>query len=303
MDIEKLLPIYLKQLEKSNNFSLHTLRAYKSDLMQTFHGCPIILGDQELLLFTINRLSLKTKKSLTTKARNISAIKSFFTWLFEQGFIALNLSKKLYHPKLVEKIPLHLTLDEILTLFKSLIQNYETNKENLKKKKSQRDLRLFSLLYGGGLRVSEACTLRWSDFLNQTTLRVTGKGNKERIIVLPQIIAQFFLYDTSHTTFIFGDHPLNTRTAYDIVYKWGLKTALKYPIHPHALRHTFATHLLTSGANLRTLQELLGHQSLSSTQRYTHLSIDHLAQTLENHHPLSRQTTNHIKNNHIKKRT
>ena len=86
--------------------------------------------------------------------------------------------------------------------------------------------------------------------------------------------------------YIFGSQPLNPRTAYNIVKEWGQKAGLNKPLHPHALRHSFATHLLSDGSDLRSLQKLLGHSSLSSTEQYTHLSLSQLANTLEGHHPL-----------------
>ena len=156
---------------------------------------------------------------------------------------------------------------------------------------------LFLLLYGTGLRVSEACALKWAQIdLKSRTLRVRGKGSKERIVAFPKSLVPLFQkaqkihkVESKASSTIWGDKELSTRKAYDWIRNRGAKAGLMRPIHPHALRHSFATHLLVSGANLRTLQELLGHESLQATEKYTHLGIDQLARTLEKHHPLSKK--------------
>jgi integrase/recombinase XerC/integrase/recombinase XerD len=157
-----------------------------------------------------------------------------------------------------------------------------------------RDKALFLVLYGAGLRVSEACHLKWTDVkFSSRSLRVMGKGSKERLVILPSLAMEILqkLRKISANNFVFvfsgGTEALNSRVAYEWVRARGAKAQLMKPLHPHALRHSFATHLLTSGANLRTLQELLGHESLQATEKYTHLGVDHLARTLETHHPLN----------------
>ncbi len=129
--------------------------------------------------------------------------------------------------------------------------------------------------------------------LRRKTLRVKGKGSKERVIALPSlsvdVLARWKKKKVLSMSLFFGEEPLNTRTAYDMVRKSGVRAGLLKPLHPHALRHSFATHLLSSGANLRTLQELLGHESLQATEKYTHLGIDHLARTMEKMHPLGKK--------------
>jgi integrase/recombinase XerC/integrase/recombinase XerD len=152
---------------------------------------------------------------------------------------------------------------------------------------------LFVIIYGSGLRVSEACALEWRNIdLHKRVLRVAGKGGKERLVPLTAFAAQLLqTRSTPAGSSLWGPQGLSARVAYNWIRERGAKAGLLRPIHPHALRHSFATHLLTSGANLRTLQELLGHESLQATQKYTHLGIDHLARTLESHHPLGDKTT------------
>lgn len=172
----------------------------------------------------------------------------------------------------------------------TLLASLKNEIENGDRERAERALLLILLLYGGGLRVSEACRLEWTHVANEgRVLRVRGKGAKERIIALPPIAARRLLQARGgcEGPYVFGFEPLSTRKAYEIVRQAGARAGLLKPLHPHALRHSYATHLLASGANLRTLQELLGHQTLQATERYTHLSIDQLARTLENYHPLS----------------
>ncbi|MEQ1724112.1 MAG: tyrosine-type recombinase/integrase, partial [Pseudobdellovibrio sp.] len=150
---------------------------------------------------------------------------------------------------------------------------------------------LFLLLYGGGLRISEACNLKWSDInFKEKRILILGKGNKERYAVLPSFcmdhLNAMFKKRESKNTYVFGDNPLNTRTGYEYIRTIGASAGLMKPLHPHSLRHSYATHLLTSGTNLRTLQTLLGHESLQATEKYTHLSVDHLARLIEQTHPL-----------------
>jgi integrase/recombinase XerC/integrase/recombinase XerD len=148
---------------------------------------------------------------------------------------------------------------------------------------------LLLLLYGGGLRVSEACGLRWKDLITSArSIRVEGKGGRERMVALPELCwKELQGLERSATYVLGGDQALSTRQAYQWVREAGESADLLKPLHPHALRHSYATHLLSSGADLRVLQELLGHRSLAATQKYTHMSLDHLARVMENHHPLS----------------
>ena len=152
---------------------------------------------------------------------------------------------------------------------------------------ARESLVLFVLLYGGGLRVSEACGVAWADVdFERRTIRVRGKGGKERIAPLPMLAIESLRMLPRAGRFLFGETPMSPRDAYERVRAAGAAAGLAQPLNPHALRHSFATHLLQSGANLRTLQELLGHSSLAATERYLHLSVDELARALERRHPL-----------------
>ncbi|HVK61296.1 MAG TPA: tyrosine-type recombinase/integrase [Bdellovibrionales bacterium] len=211
-----------------------------------------------------------------SRNRKVATLKSFLGWLHQEGHIERDLSLQLHGPKVPKRLPHHLSVDEALALLKSVRAQ----------KNAANDYALILLLYGGGLRVSEACALEWKqvDF-DRRIIRVLGKGSKERIVaVAPQVLEALKALPREFR-FVFGRQKLDPRKAYEIVRSQGAKAGLLKPLHPHALRHSFATHLLSSGANLRTLQELLGHANLQATQRYTHLSIDQLARTMEEFHP------------------
>jgi integrase/recombinase XerC/integrase/recombinase XerD len=218
----------------------------------------------------------------STRNRKAAVLKSFFGWLALEKHINEELSLQIPTIKVASKIPHFISVDEALALLQQLKSECDLGTT------SWADLTLFLLLYGGGLRISEACRLRTSEVIpSSRQIRVHGKGGKERFAVLPELFWRALKKHNTSNEFLFGLQPLNTRTAYEIIRKLGQRTGLLKPLHPHALRHSFATHLLTSGSDLRVLQELLGHASLTATQKYTHLSLDHLARSLENHHPLS----------------
>jgi integrase/recombinase XerC len=165
-----------------------------------------------------------------------------------------------------------------------------------------RDRAVVELLYGAGLRVSEVASLRWADVdLPRARARVTGKGNKERMVPLgpPCILALEALRDEARTQQDDGDAPtapifrgargapLGVRAIQRMVHERGALAAGRADVHPHALRHSCATHMLDGGADLRSIQELLGHASLRTTQRYTHVSVEHLLKVYDRAHPLA----------------
>jgi integrase/recombinase XerC/integrase/recombinase XerD len=259
-----------------------TIKSYRLDLSQAF-GREIItqsLDEEALLNHSRKALSAWGGLSLASRNRKAATLKSFFSWAFEESLTERDLSIQITCPKVPKKIPHFISVDEAVVVLKNLTAEKSLLKDRV----------LFLLLYGGGLRVSEACNLKWSDIaFPQRQLRVIGKGAKERVVVLPPLVfeaLQVWHKELGDETFVFGMEALNQRTAYEMVRQSGIRAGLLLPLHPHALRHSFATHLLSSGANLRTLQELLGHESLQATEKYTHLGIDQLARTMERVHPL-----------------
>lgn len=266
-----------------------TIKHYTLDLNQAFkydnksHNIRTFWTEEELLQTAREAFNGWAHLSLASRNRKAATLKSFFSWAFAEGLIERDLSLQITCPRVPRKIPHFISVDEAL----AVLNSFNTNEIPLREKV------LFLLLYGGGLRVSEACNLKWSQVqISQRALRVLGKGGKERIIILPSLTVEILAQwqkESSFAEYVLGDGPLNPRTAYEMVRQSGRRAGLLQPLHPHALRHSFATHLLTSGANLRTLQELLGHESLSATEKYTHLGIDHLARTMEALHPLGKK--------------
>lgn len=280
---------FLKYMDFVKNSSPLTLKAYKIDLEQAFgvrqasRASDGALEEGALLALAREALNQWASLSLASRNRKSATLKSFLGWAYQENLLERDLSPLIVCPKVPRKIPHFLSVDEALAVLKS----YDEEEFDLVR---GRDQALFLVLYGGGLRVSEACQLKWTDVhFARRSLRLNGKGGKERMAILPQLGIEVLkrLRALSPDPFVFGAAVLNPRTAYEWVRTRGAKAGLMKPLHPHALRHSFATHLLTSGANLRTLQELLGHESLQATEKYTHLGIDHLARALESHHPLS----------------
>ena len=318
---------FLYSIAYIENLSEMTCRAYASDLSQAFHfertrleidtkstpqpvrsggnGGAAGLGDLSKFKLPSDVLLAHCRRAMTawsalspaSRNRKSACLKSFLNWLLEKEIIDRDLAVLVHGPKVPHRLPHHLSVDEAIALIHSLERelaraNEMSRSRNLAGEESRlehakRDLALVLLLYGGGLRVSEAAGLRWANVdLGQRVLRVFGKGSVERLVAVPPMTLLALQRLPRTGPFVFGDEPLPTRLAYQIVRSRGQAAGLLQPLHPHALRHSFATHLLSSGANLRTLQELLGHTTLQATQRYTHIGLDQLARTLEKHHPL-----------------
>ena len=218
-----------------------------------------------------------------SRKRKLSALQGFSGWLKTHYEIELDIPQFIQGASPTQ-IPHFLSIDECMSLVSYL------NQTNNTKLHSQQRI-LFYLIYGCGLRISEVCQIRWSDFSSDfKKLKIKGKGNKERFAIVPEK-TKTIINEEAQTgeTYIWGVKALPTRTAYERIRQLGLAAGLLKPLHPHALRHSYATHLLTSGSDLRVLQQLLGHQSTATTELYTHLDIDSLARSMENHHPLSKK--------------
>ncbi len=291
---------YLYSMVFMESCSAHTLRAYKIDLCQCFYfeattlapsstppDGPLTPSETELLMARSREAQRRWGAlSPATRNRKTATLKSFLGWLHRENYIERDLAALLNSPKVPSRLPKHLSVDEAVVLIR-MLQKEAAGSSGVDRNEPTRQLALIALLYGGGLRVSEACELENKniDFQNGSC-RVLGKGSKERIVALPALAVKAVGQLNSTSKYLFGHEPLSTRVAYDIVRKAGARAGLLKPLHPHALRHSYATHLLRSGANLRVLQALLGHATLQATSRYTHVGLDDLARTLEAHHPL-----------------
>jgi integrase/recombinase XerC len=279
-------------LETERNVSSHTLAAYRSDLEQMYtfvqreKGAAVSVLDVDHLLLRryLAQLSRSTKKS--SIGRKLAAIRSFFRFLLRRGTISKNPAELIATPKKEQRLPFHLDIDQTTSLMEA---------PDPEQKHSLRDRAILELLYSSGLRVSELTGLNMGEIdLSGGMVRVMGKGGKERIVpvgsrALEAIQSYLEQRDNSGTR-----EPLflntrgsriNRRSVARIVDVHVLRIAAFKRISPHTLRHTFATHLLEGGADLRAIQELLGHASLSTTQKYTHVSIDRLMEVYDKAHP------------------
>lgn len=297
---------YLKFLQLVKSASLNTSKSYATDLSQFLSpwglqvrsveddgknytvycdqkGRKVTWSEPELLSLAHTTLLSWGHLKASSRNRKVACLKSLFKWMHQEGYISSPLQDQLRAPKVPQKIPHFISMDEAMSLIKSL-------KDDLHRGVAVEDeLSLFFLIYGGGLRVSEACGLKWRDMdFERSQIKVRGKGEKERMISLPPIANNWLKKATRKGDFVFGNEALNPRKAYEWIRQRGLKAQLLKPLHPHALRHSYATHLLSGGMDLRVLQEALGHSSLVATQKYTHLGVDQLARALAAHHPLSK---------------
>lgn len=280
---------YLIYIEKNKFYSSETLRAYKSDLLPlTKMNSPLTLDQKGLN--ELNKAYFKTLKELdiNSKGRKMASYKGFIGWLSQElSFNLNNPTLGLRAPSKQKKIPAFLSFEEVQHVLEYLNSQRFLQEENQSKKRI-----LFLLIYGAGLRISEACKVEWKNYnFNERSIIIMGKGSKERVVILPKPLnleLRKFKSLFEKSIFIWGRLPLPTRTAYEWIKMIGKKSHLEKELHPHMLRHSYATHLLSSGSDLRTLQTLLGHSSLSSTEIYTHVSIDQLSKIMETHHPLGR---------------
>ncbi|MRR33310.1 tyrosine recombinase XerC [bacterium] len=287
---------FCRYLDTERNVSPHTLKAYRTDL-ELFMG--FVRADQggeadveAVTHLTVRRYLATLHRELrkTTSGRKLAAIRSFFKYLAREGKVRKNPAELVSTPKKEKKVPFHLDIDEVTTLVTA-----PGGSDLL----SLRDRAILETLYSCGLRVSELTGLDVGGVdLEQGMVRVLGKGGKERIVPLGSHAAAA-LSDYLEAR----DQPplgaplmlnarggrLTSRSVGRIVDRHILKLAAMKKVSPHTLRHTFATHLLEGGADLRAIQELLGHASLSTTQKYTHVSIDRLMEVYDKAHPKARK--------------
>ena len=234
---------------------------------------------------------LHKKNKKVTIARKLSAVRSFFRFLLKHGVILDNPLGLILTPKQKKAIPVYLPVDDVFRLLDSIKTDTLAGIRNRA---------IFETLYSSGIRVSELEGLNVFDVdFKKCLIRVVGKGNKERIVPIgKKATAAIREYrkrlqgeagvgeDDNTPLFLNKDHGrLTSRSIARILEKTARECGLLIPVSPHALRHTFATHMLDAGADLRVVQEFLGHKSLSTTQKYTHVSIDRLMEAYDKAHP------------------
>ncbi|MEM7442593.1 MAG: tyrosine recombinase XerC [Pseudomonadota bacterium] len=298
-DLSAALEGWLRWLTVERNLADHTIRAYSSDVAQFL---SFVAGHQggQVSLNVLAGLTLadfrafqasraKAGAGATTRARSLSGLRSLIGYLDQHGIVHVPGIAGLRPPKRPRTLPKTLTTDDALEMID--LAGSSDRRDWIAK----RDQALFALLYGCGLRLSEALSLRQRDLPLGKTITVTGKGDKQRMVPVLPMVADLIAHYAKACPFVLERDapvfrgarggPLNPAVAERQMRR--LRGALGLPDHatPHALRHSFATHLLAEGADLRAIQELLGHASLSTTQRYTDVDQEQLLAVYQKAHP------------------
>jgi len=301
-----ILQSFLESLSAEKGYAAHTLRAYRNDLQEFAAIIAGVGNDADERREAAARLDprkvdalairgylavLYQKNRKSTIARKLSAVRTFFRFLIRQGVIESNPAEAVLTPKQEKRIPSYLTVDDMFRLLDAVPGDtlYDL-----------RNRAIFETLYSTGVRVSELAGLNTIDIdFDGMAIKVSGKGNKERIVPIGQKATRTILRYRERLyseTGIALEHPgalflnkykgrLTARSMARCLDQLVRACGLLVPVSPHTLRHTFATHMLNAGADLRAVQELLGHESLSTTQKYTHVSIDRLMAVYDKAHP------------------
>ncbi len=286
---------FIRYLEIEKAVSSHTLRAYRKDLEIFFDYAktePEKIDMIDVRGFVAEQI--KEGMNKTTVGRRLSCIRSFFKFLHREGYIKSNPAKLVSNPKVSKLLPRFLSVDEVF----SLVEKPEGIGFI-----PVRDKAILELLYSSGLRVSELSGLNIEDLnIKESLIKIRGKGKKERIVPVGSkaidalksyMIERMLLKSKDKALFLnrMGTR-LTDRGVRRIVVKYARDLAMYGQISPHTMRHTFASHLIQGGADLRVIQELLGHSSLSTTQKYTHLDITHLMDIYDKAHPFAGEGEN-----------
>lgn len=287
---------YLATLKLERNLSENTIASYKNDLssLVSYLNDSDINDPAEIKSKNLSDFfSLLTKLGLSSRsaARYYSSVKGFFGYLFSSDYIKTNPMEKISAPKVSKSLPNVLNINEIERILSG---------PDVSKKLGLRDKALLETFYACGLRVSELINLKISDlFLNEEMIRVFGKGSKERFVPIgssainwigeylkagrplleKKAKSQNILFLNNRGT------KLSRMGVWKIVNKYAELAGIKKEVHPHTFRHSFATHLLEGGADLRAVQEMLGHVDISTTQIYTHIDRDYIKQVHRDFHP------------------
>lgn len=293
--MHKTMENFIHYLAVERGLSPNTLDSYQQDLQQFYKYLQGVKVDswQEVsqgdILGYVYSLQKKGRAS-TTISRHLAALKSFYHFLFSEGEVAKNPTKTLELPRLHRKLPQVLSVSEVDLLL---------SQPKLDNPAGIRDKAMLELLYATGLRVSEMVSLKLEDInLAGGYLRCFGKGSKERIVPLGKV-ARYCLEEylvkargkltqgrSEQSLFVNYHGKTMTRQGFwKIVKQYAKRARIEKPITPHILRHSFATHLLENGADLRSVQEMLGHADIATTQIYTHLTKSRLKQVYDSTHP------------------
>ncbi len=296
---------FLKHLKYERNLSEHTLRNYESDMEQFYDFIAPANSDGErrdVDIHAIDNLTIREymarlyekKKKKSSIHRKVACLRTFFRFLCREGVLEKNPAMLVSSPRVDRKLPNHLSIEQMI----QFIETPETETVL-----GKRDRAILELLYASGVRVSELVGLNLTDIdFNHQTLRVKGKGRKERMVPFgnhAKAALEAYLGvrgellieadpDDRDPNAVFMNYQgtrITTRSVGRMLDKYCKQCAEIHHVSPHALRHSFATHLLDAGADLRTIQELLGHARLTTTQQYTHVSTDKLMEVYDKAHP------------------
>jgi len=288
MRTERLLEDYGYYLRMERQMSPHTVKSYCSDVeifLAECHADPLGLSSDDVADWLAARSADVSGRS---QARELSSLKSFFDYLVLEGERPDNPCDAVYAPKLGRYLPEVLSEEEVTAIIESV---------DTRSWQGKRDRAILEFLYGCGLRVSEACSLLIPDvFAADGFVRVTGKGDKERLVPMGEMAADAFADylpvrpepagADDGTLFLnrFGK-PLSRISVFKMVRKQALAAGVNKEISPHTFRHSFATHLIEHGADLRVVQEMLGHESILTTELYTHIDRSTWQKSVLEHHP------------------
>ncbi len=305
--LEKHIRDFERYLRLEKNASGHTCRNYLTDLWEfdaflreDHRGMVSHVDEINSLTIRAYLAFLSKKNKKRTQARKLSSLKTFFTYLVREQILADNPAQPVRTPKTEKHLPRHMSVDEVFAFLDSV--PCETMLQ-------ARDKAILEVLYSSGIRVSELVGLsRGGIERAESVIRVLGKGGKERVVpVGDKALSSLEHYLEQSEPFCRKRYPdipadrvpvflnnrggrLTARSVARIVDKYVLQCGLLHKMSPHAIRHSFATHMLNAGADLRAIQEMLGHESLSTTQKYTHLNVDRLMEVYDKTHPRSKKT-------------
>ena len=289
--MERLLKDFSYYLRIERKMSPNTVAAYGRDVRAFLSALPgkgsdaLTLTSDEVAAYFASRSEDVSKRS---QARELSSLRSFFDWLILEGMRADNPCDLVDHPKLGKHLPAVLSVDEVA----AIIDSVNTTGWN-----GVRDRAILEVLYGSGLRVSELCGLNISEvYLEEGFMRIIGKGDKERIVPVGGAEADALTEwlavrpdpapGCDDVLFLnrFGK-PLSRVSVFNMIKKQAVLAGVRKEISPHTFRHSFATHLIENGADLRVVQEMLGHESILTTELYTHIDTSTWQAAVLSHHP------------------
>lgn len=301
--MKALIEKYLKYLHIERNASKHTIISYQTDLLAFLNFTAELenISIEKVDTSTVTRLTIRLwlgelseqGMAKSTIARKVAALRSFFKYCFKRGHIQKNPAHLLVVPKKEQSLPKTATLEDIERMMDAV---------DIETVKGLQDRTILELFYATGIRLSELTSLNLTDVdLRQNQLTVTGKGNKQRIVPLGKTVADILAVFRAKRTELYGDRTdsdarkalfiapggqrMYDRAVRYMVEKYLDKTSEVTQKSPHVLRHSFATHMLNNGADIRIIKEFLGHSNLAATQVYTHTSVERLKNIYEQAHP------------------